>query len=82
VVRTDHNNLRYFLEQWDLNERKQKWVSKVQAYDFDIEYVKGKKNIVVDALSRRPATFSMTRSQQTRSPFFWWNTPRIPSPVS
>jgi hypothetical protein len=35
-------------------------VSKVQAYDFDIEYVKGKKNIVVDALSRRPATFSMT----------------------
>jgi hypothetical protein len=22
VVRTDHNRLRYFLEQWDLNERK------------------------------------------------------------
>jgi hypothetical protein len=60
VVWTDHNNLRYFLEQWDLNERQQKWVSKVHAYDFDIEYVKGKKNIVVDALSRRPATFSMT----------------------
>jgi hypothetical protein len=60
VVRTDHNNLRYFLEQRDLNKRQQKWVSKVQAYDFDIEYVKGKKNIVVDTLSRRPATFSMT----------------------
>jgi hypothetical protein len=26
----------------------------LQAYDFDIEYVKGKKNAVVDALSRRP----------------------------
>jgi hypothetical protein len=47
VVRIDHNNLRYFLEQLDLNERKQKWVSKVQAYDFSIEYVKGKKNIVL-----------------------------------
>jgi hypothetical protein len=35
-------------------------VRKVHAYDFNIEYVKGKKNIVVDALSRRPATFSMT----------------------
>jgi hypothetical protein len=34
-------------------------VAKVQAFDFDIEYVKGKKNIVVDALSRRPATCSL-----------------------
>jgi hypothetical protein len=36
-------------------------VSKVHAYDFDIEYVKEKKNIVVDALSRRPPTFFMTK---------------------
>ena len=51
-IKTDHNNLKYFLEQKELNERQQKWVSKVQAYDFEIEYVKGKNNIVVDALSR------------------------------
>ena len=30
-------------------------MSKVQAFDFDIEYVKGKNNVVVDALSRRPS---------------------------
>jgi hypothetical protein len=29
VVKTDHNNLRHFLGQKDLNERKQKWVSKL-----------------------------------------------------
>jgi hypothetical protein len=29
VVRTDHNSLRYFLEQKDLNERQQKWVSRI-----------------------------------------------------
>ena len=32
---------------------------KVQAFDFHIEYVKGKKNVVVDALSRRPAACSL-----------------------
>ena len=51
-IKTDHNSLKYFLEQMELNERQQKWVSKVQAYDFEIEYVKGKNNVVVDALSR------------------------------
>ena len=55
VVKTDHNNWRYFLTQKDLNERQQKWVSKIRAFDFDIEYVKGKNNVVVDALSRRPS---------------------------
>ena len=55
VVKTDHNSLRHFLTQKDLNERKQKWVSNIQADDFDIEYVKGNNNIVADALSQRPS---------------------------
>ena len=58
-VKTDHNSLWFFLEQKELNERQQKWVSKVQAYDFEIEYVKGKSNVVVDALSRRPVALSL-----------------------
>jgi hypothetical protein len=59
VVKTDHNSLKYFFEQKDLNECQQKWVTKVQAFDFDIEYVKGKKNIVADPLYRRPMTCSL-----------------------
>ena len=55
MVKTDHNNLRHFLTQKEINERKQKWVSKIQAFEFDTEYVKGKNNMVADALSRRPS---------------------------
>lgn len=58
-VRTDHNSLRFFLKQKQCQERQQKWFSKIQAYDFDIEYVKRKNNVVVDSLSRRPATLSL-----------------------
>ena len=42
-----------------MQERQQKWVNKIQAYDFDIEYVKGKNNVVADALSRRPTALSL-----------------------
>jgi len=47
------------LEQQSLEERQKEWVSKIQDYDFEIEYVKGKHNVVEDALSRRPATLSL-----------------------
>jgi hypothetical protein len=60
VVRTNHNNLRYFLEKRDLSERHQKWVSKVEVYEFYIEYVKRNKNVVIDTLSRRSIACSMT----------------------
>ena len=58
-IKTDHNSLKYFLGQNELNEHQQKWVSKVQAYDFEIEYVKGKNNVVANALSRQPASLSL-----------------------
>ena len=31
----------------------------MQAYDFDIEYMKGKNNVVVDALSKKPTLHSL-----------------------
>ena len=33
---------------------KKRWPSNTQEFEFDIEYVKGKNNVVVDALSRIP----------------------------
>ena len=42
-----------------MNEKK-KWVRKIQDFTFDIEYVKGKHNVVVDAQSRRPIICSLS----------------------
>ena len=61
VIHSDCNILRYFLEQRDLNERQQKWVSKIQAFDFDIEYVKGKNSVVANVLSRKPAIYLLSQ---------------------
>lgn len=52
-VKTDHDSLKYFLEQRLSSEEKQKWVTKMLGYDFEIIYKKGKQNVVEDALSRK-----------------------------
>lgn len=59
IVKKNHNSLKYFLNKKELNDRQQKWVSRLQEYNFEIVYVKGKINIIVDALSRRPHLFSL-----------------------
>ena len=59
IVKTSHNSLRHFLGRWDRNDRQQKWVRKLQSYDFDISFFKGSQNVVDDALSCRPHLSSM-----------------------
>ena len=38
----------------ELNARQARWAEELSAYNFVIEHVKGRENVVVDALSRRP----------------------------
>jgi hypothetical protein len=71
VVKTDHNSLKHFLEQKDLSERQQKWVNKVQAYDFDIEYVKGRTMWLQMPCHRDLQHFPCLRLQRIGSLSFW-----------
>jgi hypothetical protein len=52
-LRTDHNGLKYLFDQPTLNARQSRWMKFLCEYDFDIKYIKGKENKVVDALSRK-----------------------------
>lgn len=53
VVRTDHNSLKHFMTQKQLNRRQARWAERLAAFDFTIEYRTGKTN-PADGPSRRP----------------------------
>jgi hypothetical protein len=53
LVKMDHNSLKYFLTQKNFSSKQQKWVRKIQVFDFDILYKKGRQHLVVDGLSRK-----------------------------
>jgi hypothetical protein len=52
-IKTDHQSLKYFLEQCISSPEQQKWVTKLFGYDYEIIYKKGKDNVVADALSQK-----------------------------
>lgn len=52
-VKIDNDSLKYSLEQRLSLEKKQKWVTNILGYDFEIIYKKGKQNFVANALSRK-----------------------------
>ena len=53
---SDNISLKYLFDQQNLNARQVKWLDFLSEYDFEIKHIKGKKNKVVDALSRNDVT--------------------------
>jgi hypothetical protein len=49
---TDQYGLRYLFDQPKLNDRQARWIVLLSEFDFEIKYINGKENRVVDALSR------------------------------
>ena len=52
VIHTDHKTLKYLKGQTKLNKRHAKWSEFIEAFPYVIKYIKGKENVVADALSR------------------------------
>jgi len=53
IIRTDHRSLQHFKTQPQLSGRQSRWKDVIADFDFDIEYIVGKDNVVADGLSRR-----------------------------
>jgi len=53
VVKTDHQSLKFLLEQRIATPFQQKWLAKLLRYAFVVEYKRGSDNRVADALSRQ-----------------------------
>ena len=54
LVYTDHNPLVFIKKMKDKNQRLLRWGLALQEYDLEIYHIKGKDNIIADALSRSP----------------------------
>ena len=52
VLMTDHSGLRYLFDQPKLNVRQARWMALLSEFDSEIKHIIGKKNRLVDALSR------------------------------
>ncbi|MCO5605251.1 hypothetical protein L7F22_059431 [Adiantum nelumboides] len=64
TVQTDHQSLRYFLTQAKLSEKHLSWVNFLSMFHFQLVHVAGKKNVVADALSRRPHVAAVSVAYQ------------------
>ncbi|XP_039145476.1 uncharacterized protein LOC120282666 [Dioscorea cayenensis subsp. rotundata] len=53
IVKTDHQSLKFFIEQRLSTIIQQKWLSRLMGFEFEIQYKKGSSNVVADALSRQ-----------------------------
>ena len=51
-VQSDHMNIKWLLQQKQLSGRLARWVIRLSAYDFDLEFKAGKRMHVADCMSR------------------------------
>ncbi len=60
VLLTDHAALTYLHSSAGVHRRNVRWLDFLSQFDFEIQHIKGKENIVADTLSRVPGSELLT----------------------
>ena len=68
IVYTDHASLRFVTQSKTMTQRHARGLAFFAEYNFRLEYKPGKRNVVADALSRRPDYVSMTPTKEDSVP--------------
>ena len=77
TLKTDHENLTRLKENYGPNKKVQRWLLAFQHYDYVVEHIPGKLNIVADAFSRlcirwQPLTIFSLSTEQTKAEHYKW----------
>lgn len=68
VITTDHKAL-LFVKNWKLyNSRVTRWILYLEQFDYEIQHIAGKENIVADVLSRYPMHSQMIQEDKNQCP--------------
>lgn len=68
VVQTDHQSLKYLLEQRITTPAQARWLPKLLGYDYRVEYKRGTNNQAAESLSRVKLLFISVSKPQAD----WW----------
>lgn len=69
TVHTDHSALTWLFKQKELSGRLARWVLSLQQHDMKLKHLKGKNNVVADAISRFPIAQIIEVVQLLRSAY-------------
>lgn len=53
LIKTDHESLKYLLDQRITTSNQQKWITKLLGLDYEIVYKRGEDNVATDAFLSR-----------------------------
>ena len=84
-VYTDHKALEFLQTQKNLSKRQMRWLQFLQSYEFTLKYIKGKENVIADALSRKSLSNLENPSPSEVTVLRWTkkkkkSTPKSPTP--